>query len=94
VKFVLNFSLALLNATIAMKNDFHFFIIFSSKLEFQVIRLVEQQFKYTEPSVCINSSCNNNKSWTLHPSESKFVDWQKVRVQESSSEIPPGSMPR
>jgi DNA replication licensing factor MCM6 len=25
---------------------------------------------------------------------SKFVDWQKVRVQENSDEIPSGSMPR
>src|SRR5699024_2224635 len=23
-----------------------------------------------------------------------FVDWQKIRVQENSNEIPPGSMPR
>ena len=27
-------------------------------------------------------------------SRSKFVDWQKCRVQENSSDIPPGSMPR
>ena len=25
---------------------------------------------------------------------SRFVDWQRVRVQENSSEIPAGSMPR
>eukprot|EP00474_Spongospora_subterranea_P006258 CRZ06716.1 hypothetical protein [Spongospora subterranea] len=60
----------------------------------EVIRLVEQQFRYTEPSSCVNSNCANNKTWILRPSESKFVDWQKIRVQESSTEIPPGSMPR
>lgn len=27
-------------------------------------------------------------------SQSIFVDWQKVRVQEVSSDIPAGSMPR
>ena len=26
--------------------------------------------------------------------KSKFVDWQRIRVQENSDEIPPGSMPR
>ncbi len=26
--------------------------------------------------------------------ESRFVDWQRVRVQENSTEIPAGSMPR
>ena len=28
------------------------------------------------------------------PGEAKFVDWQRVRVQENASEIPAGSMPR
>ena len=30
----------------------------------------------------------------LQMSQSIFVDWQKVRVQENSSDIPAGSMPR
>jgi DNA replicative helicase MCM subunit Mcm2 (Cdc46/Mcm family) len=25
---------------------------------------------------------------------SRFVDWQRLRVQENADEIPPGSMPR
>ena len=32
--------------------------------------------------------------WQLVMSQSVFVDWQKVRVQEVSSDIPAGSMPR
>eukprot|EP00980_Cylindrotheca_fusiformis_P031785 scaffold26966_cov201-Cylindrotheca_fusiformis.AAC.3 len=32
--------------------------------------------------------------FTLEIKESEFVDWQKLRVQENSSQIPPGSMPR
>jgi len=28
------------------------------------------------------------------PTESRFIDWQRVRVQENASEIPAGSMPR
>ncbi|KAJ1943192.1 MCM DNA helicase complex subunit mcm6, partial [Linderina pennispora] len=55
---------------------------------------VVQQFKYTEPSVCDNPTCMNRIAWTLIVDQSKFADWQRVRVQENSSEIPPGSMPR
>lgn len=55
-----------------------------------------QQFKYTEPRKCKNASCPNTSEWILltGPSESRFVDWQRVRVQENASEIPAGSMPR
>ncbi|KAG5654584.1 hypothetical protein H0H81_011559 [Sphagnurus paluster] len=43
---------------------------------------IEQQFKYTEAT------------WQLQIDNSKFTDWQKVRIQENPSEIPTGSMPR
>lgn len=55
---------------------------------------VEQQFKYTEPVICKNPTCQNKSRWQLIVESSKFVDWQKVRVQENSDEIPSGSMPR
>lgn len=55
---------------------------------------VEQQFKYTEPIMCQNVKCNNRKDWQLNIEQSKFDDWQKVRIQENSNEIPTGSMPR
>ncbi len=60
---------------------------------------VEQQFKYTEPMQCRNPSCGNGHgappgSWELLVARSSFVDWQRVRVQENSDEIPAGSMPR
>ncbi|KAJ1822720.1 MCM DNA helicase complex subunit mcm6 [Coemansia sp. RSA 2599] len=55
---------------------------------------VAQQFKYTEPSICDNPICQNRLSWTLVVDQSQFADWQRVRVQENSSEIPAGSMPR
>ena len=32
--------------------------------------------------------------FTLEHTESEFVDWQKLRVQEHATHIPPGSMPR
>ncbi|BGP13323.1 hypothetical protein JCM10213_001490 [Rhodosporidiobolus nylandii] len=59
-----------------------------------VVRDVEQQFKYTEPSICPNTTCSNRSAWKLNIEQSKFSDWQKVRIQENSNEIPTGSMPR
>ncbi|KDE08602.1 minichromosome maintenance protein 6 [Microbotryum lychnidis-dioicae p1A1 Lamole] len=59
-----------------------------------VIRDVEQQFKYTEPTLCPNVTCSNRSNWKLDIEQSKFSDWQKVRIQENSNEIPTGSMPR
>ena len=55
---------------------------------------VEQTFRYTEPTQCPNMECGNRQGWRLDIRQSTFVDWQKVRVQENSSEIPTGSMPR
>ncbi|KAK1140031.1 MCM DNA helicase complex subunit mcm6 [Aspergillus melleus] len=59
-----------------------------------VIPDVEQTFKYTEPSKCPNNVCGNRFGWRLDIGKSTFVDWQKVKLQESSHEIPTGSMPR
>jgi len=55
---------------------------------------VEQQFKYTEPIACRSPSCDNRSEWRLILDQSKFVDFQKIRVQEASEDIPSGSMPR
>ncbi|KAF7432668.1 MCM DNA helicase complex subunit mcm6 [Pleurotus ostreatus] len=59
-----------------------------------LINDIEQQFKYTEPSLCPNPTCGNRVAWQLQIDTSKFTDWQKVRIQENPSEIPTGSMPR
>ncbi|OQS05577.1 DNA replication licensing factor MCM6 [Thraustotheca clavata] len=59
-----------------------------------VVEGVEQQFRYMEPVKCANPFCGNTSRWELHPEKSVFVDWQKVKVQENSDEIPAGSMPR
>lgn len=59
-----------------------------------VIPDVEQIFKYSEPTQCPNITCMNRQGWRLNIRESTFIDWQKVRIQENSSEIPTGSMPR
>ncbi|KAL0399665.1 UNVERIFIED_CONTAM: DNA replication licensing factor MCM6 [Sesamum radiatum] len=59
-----------------------------------VIKNVEQQFKYTEPIICMNATCQNRTKWALLRQESKFSDWQRVRMQETAREIPAGSLPR
>ncbi|TAQ88775.1 hypothetical protein B7494_g2900 [Chlorociboria aeruginascens] len=59
-----------------------------------VVSNIEQTFRYTEPTQCPNIGCGNRQGWRLDIRQSTFVDWQKVRVQENSSEIPTGSMPR
>ena len=66
---------------------------------------VRQQFHFTRPVVCRNPRCRNDSPYEFllemnqatsaeGASISEFCDWQKLRVQENSSEIPPGSMPR
>ncbi|KAF6768896.1 hypothetical protein AHF37_12691 [Paragonimus kellicotti] len=59
-----------------------------------IMRNVEQPFKYTLPSVCFNPQCANRVKFELLTNESKFVDFQKVRVQETQAELPRGSIPR
>ncbi|MCQ2819543.1 MAG: ATP-binding protein [archaeon] len=54
----------------------------------------EQQFRYSEPRTCPNPRCNNHNKWKLLEDESVFANWQKLRLQESPSDIPTGSMPR
>jgi len=59
-----------------------------------VIKDVEQQFKYTQPSVCRNNVCQNRQRFSLDVDKSRFVDFQKVRIQETQIELPRGSIPR
>ncbi|XP_074335699.1 DNA replication licensing factor MCM6 [Apium graveolens] len=59
-----------------------------------IMKNVEQQFKYTEPAICLNPMCSKSKSFALLRQDSKFADWQRVRMQETSKEIPAGSLPR
>jgi len=58
------------------------------------IHNVEQQFKYTQPAICRNPACNNRSRFILLMNKSKFVDFQKVRIQEIQSELPRGCIPR
>lgn len=59
-----------------------------------VIKDVPQQFKYSPPTICRNPVCNNRARFHLDTHKSKFIDFQKVRVQETQAELPRGSIPR
>jgi DNA replication licensing factor MCM6 len=57
---------------------------------------IPQNYHFTRPTLCKNPRCKNKSPmrFALEATRSEFVDWQKLRVQESSNQIPPGSMPR
>uniref|UniRef100_A0A4W4DTW8 DNA replication licensing factor MCM6 n=1 Tax=Electrophorus electricus TaxID=8005 RepID=A0A4W4DTW8_ELEEL len=59
-----------------------------------VIKDVEQQFKYTQPTICKNPVCANRRRFMLDTNKSRFVDFQKVRIQETQTELPRGAIPR
>ncbi|KAJ1189110.1 hypothetical protein NDU88_005861 [Pleurodeles waltl] len=59
-----------------------------------LIKDVEQQFKYTQPNICKNPVCANRRRFMLDTNKSRFVDFQKVRIQETQAELPRGSIPR
>lgn len=56
---------------------------------------VEQQFKYTLPTICRTfPMCTNRTKFRLLLHKSRFVDFQKVRIQELQDDLPRGSIPR
>ncbi|KAK0161566.1 hypothetical protein PV327_010025 [Microctonus hyperodae] len=59
-----------------------------------VIKNVEQQFKFTNPTICHNPVCANKRRFILDVDNSVFVDFQKVRIQETQNELPRGCIPR
>jgi len=44
--------------------------------------------------MCRNANCQNRDNFDLVVDQSEFTDWQKLRIQEDSGDIPAGSMPR
>jgi len=55
---------------------------------------IAQQYHYTRPVLCRNPRCDNKREFLLDLPLSSFTDWQKLRVQENSSDVPAGCMPR
>ena len=53
---------------------------------------IQEEGRYTEPVSC--PDCEKKTPMRLLAQASQFRDWQKVRIQESPDELPPGQMPR
>ena len=54
---------------------------------------IVQQYHYTRPVVCMNPRCQNRRDFTLDvPSSSTFCDWQKLRIQDKSEDVPAGRL--
>lgn len=50
--------------------------------------------QFTNPTICQNPVCNNRRRFMLDTDASLFVDFQKVRIQETQAELPRGCIPR
>ena len=46
-----------------------------------VIRDIDQQFQFTKPTRCSNSECANRTKFSFDISDSRFADWQRVKIQ-------------
>ncbi|MFX1319963.1 MAG: LAGLIDADG family homing endonuclease, partial [Promethearchaeota archaeon] len=55
---------------------------------------VPQTNQFIPPTICMNEACRSKGPFDLIPERSKFVDWQKIRLQEKPEELPPGALPR
>ncbi|KAI4483981.1 hypothetical protein M0804_007437 [Polistes exclamans] len=58
------------------------------------IKNIKQQFKFTNPTICHNPVCSNRRRFMLDVDNSVFIDFQKVRMQETQAELPRGCIPR
>lgn len=66
--------------------------MFQCRICDEKIPQTQEEGRYTEPARC--PLCDKKTPMKLLPQESQFRDWQKVRIQESPDELPPGQMPR
>lgn len=57
-------------------------------------QFTEQQFRYTQPSICLNENCANRSRFELILEKSRFTDFQRLRIQETQQELPRGCIPR
>ncbi len=55
---------------------------------------IPQGNQFVTPTTCPNDTCRSKGPFELIPERSKFVDWQKIRLQEKPEELPPGALPR
>ncbi len=59
------------------------------------LQIVEQDSHiFKKPTVCANPACGRQGPFRLIEDESKFIDWQSVRIQERPERLRGGKMPR
>lgn len=59
------------------------------------LQIVEQDsHMFKKPAACTNPACGRQGPFRLIEDESKFVDWQSVRIQERPERLRGGKMPR
>ena len=59
------------------------------------IQIVEQDSHiFKKPTVCVNPACGRQGPFRLIEDQSKFVDWQSLRIQERPERLRGGRMPR
>ncbi|MHA1504744.1 MAG: minichromosome maintenance protein MCM [Candidatus Heimdallarchaeota archaeon] len=60
----------------------------------EIMIVNQDEGRYTQPHHCENPGCGRAGPFKLLTEESRFVDWQKVTMQERPEDLPPGQMPR
>ncbi|MDE1867206.1 MAG: minichromosome maintenance protein MCM, partial [Thaumarchaeota archaeon] len=58
----------------------------------QTKRIQEKGLEFKEPLKCDNGKCTH-RDLELNPEQSKFIDFQMVRLQELPEDLPPGQLP-
>ncbi|MHA1378490.1 MAG: LAGLIDADG family homing endonuclease [Candidatus Helarchaeota archaeon] len=59
-----------------------------------VFYIKQDGYKFKQPSQCEIESCRRKGPFKFLPEESKFIDWQKISIQESPEALPAGQLPR
>ena len=58
------------------------------------VYIEQERGRFTKPSKCPNPTCLKSGTFKLLQEESKYIDWQKITLQERPEELPPGQIPR
>ncbi len=54
----------------------------------------QEGYRFKKPLQCDIDSCRRKGPFKFLPENSKFIDWQKISIQESPEALPAGQLPR